>query len=445
MIKKSCWIFLLIISFIFVFQGIIWAVPDLPRHPDWYVDEEMSPFIEGWNQGWYICKPPTGGYNTLTEDQVILNSWGYKANPLSEIKDLLPESVFKIYNNERWGTVRVNETAWEPVKPRGAMWERFMKQSKKNIGTTYIDKFGWLRNYRYGIPFLEIEPDDPQAAVKCIWNYLKRYQDNDRFVPLYGSYIDRNCRHTLNGLLNRRIQMTGRVRPDDVTDEGLYTPNPSNLDFCYATPYVAPYNLRGTIPLYYRYNDPQKSDAMWIYIPSIRRVRRMSTAQHQDRLPGGADFTWDTTEGFEGNPARFNWVYLGRKELLIPTIGHSHCYYNPKAWINGMDQYYQRRNCHVIKGTYKHPINMTDLVLYLDPLFYSACFSVDYDLKGREWIVQFISQGRDKHWFYTMYNDWAFDIQRDHITGCLFAFSGAKDFRLSHFTMKNLMQDFLSR
>jgi len=88
---------------------------------------------------------------------------------------------------------------------------------------------------------------------------------------------------------------------------------------------------------------------------------------------------------------------------------------------------------------------MTDLVLYLDPFLYTACFSGDYDIKGREWIDKFISQGRDKHWFYTMYNDWAFDIQRSHITGCLFAFSGTKDFRLSHFTMKNLMQDFLSR
>jgi len=66
---------------------------------------------------------------------------------------------------------------------------------KKNIGVTYIDEFGWLRNYRYGISFLEIKSDDPQAAVKCIWNYMKRYQDNDRFVPLYGSSIDRNCRH----------------------------------------------------------------------------------------------------------------------------------------------------------------------------------------------------------------------------------------------------------
>ena len=131
MIKKSYWILLTIISFIFVFQGIVWAVPNLPRHPDWYVDEEMSPFIEGWNQGWYICKSPTGGYNTLTEDQVILDSWGYKAKPLSEIKHLIVDSVFKIYNNEKWGIVRVNETAWEPVKPREAMWERFMKQSKK--------------------------------------------------------------------------------------------------------------------------------------------------------------------------------------------------------------------------------------------------------------------------------------------------------------------------
>lgn len=446
MIKQGLVCSLMVAFFLLCFQGAILAQPKLPKDPNWLVDEEISRHVPGWNEGFIKCKPPYGGYNELTEHQEILNSWGYKARPIEEIKHLLPEPHYNVWSHpEIWGTFRINETAWEPIKPRGPMWERFMAQTKKNMGTCHLDKKGWLRNYRYGIPFPELKEDDPQIALKLVWNYFKRYQDNDRYVTMDMTTRDQAGYERHNLMLNHRLQMNGRVRPDEVTEEGLYKPNPKNLDFVYATPYVAPYNLRGTIPLYYRYNDPDKDDDMWIYIPSMRRVRRMSTAQHQDRLPGGLDWTWDNTEGFEGHVTRFDWTYLGRKELLIPVSGHSHCYYNPKGALNANDQYYQRRNCYVIKATYKEPVNMMDLILYLDPLLYTCCYSFDTDLKGRTWIVQYISQGRDKHWFYTMYDDFAFDVLRRHATRAHFAYAGSADVRLEHLTMDSLKKIYLAR
>ena len=447
MIRKK-WIILMfsLICFIF-FQNNLWATfsTGLEMHPDWYVDEDIGNVLPQWNKGVLKCEPPRGGYNEITENQKIINSWGYRARPLEEIKNLLPEPIYNIFNNPKWGEVRINETAWEPIKPRGYHWEKFIKQSKKNTTEVYLDEKNWLRNYKYGIPFYELDEKDPKIAVKLIWNYFKRFQDNDRVVPMNPVFIDRRQHVRHNTVINRRMLLHGRNRDDIHTNNGTYSPNPQNLDFVFVTPYLHPYNLRGTIPLYYRYDDPDKPDDFWIYIPSIRRVRRMSTNQHQDRLPGGADWTWDTTEGFEGNLTRFNWTYLGREELLIPIIGHSHCYYSTSGYLNGMDQYYQRRNCYVIKASYKKPINMTEMVLYLDPLLYSACYSTDRDLKGRDWIIQFISQGRDKNWFYTMYNDWAFDIVTTHISAVLFSHSGGKGFVIDDFRMDRLKQEFLSR
>ena len=419
---------------------------NLPKDPNWLVDEEIAKAVPGWNEGFIKCQIPRGGYNELTEKQEILDSWGYKAKPFEEIKNLLPEALYEVFNNpERWGTFRINETAWEPVKPRGSTWERFMKQSRKNIGVCFIDEDNWLRGYKCGIPFLEIDENDPKIAIKILWNYLKRFQDNDRLVRMDITTINRKGSERHNLMLNSRLLLNGRVRNDSHTDDGLFFPNPKNFEFIYATPYVAPYNLRGTIPLYYRYNDPHRDDDFWVYIPSIRRVRRMSTAQHQDRLPGGLDWTWDNTEGFEGNLTRFNWFYLGRKEVLAPVIGHSHTYYNPKGCLNQNDQYYQRRNCYVIKCVYKRPVNMTEMVLYIDPLLYGSPWSVDKDLKGREWIVQAIIQGRDKHWFYTMYNDYAFDILRRHGTRAQFAYSGGMNYITDDLTMDSMKKIYLSR
>ena len=88
---------------------------------------------------------------------------------------------------------------------------------------------------------------------------------------------------------------------------------------------------------------------------------------------------------------------------------------------------------------------MTDLILYLDPILYAACYSIDLDMKGREWIVQLITQGRDNSWFYSMYNDYAIDILRQHSTRAEFSYSGAEDFVLNDLTMDNLKKIYLSR
>ena len=446
---KNFFLFLFVFFIFMGFQEILHAsfrVPGLISDPNWLVDEEIAQICPGFNEGFIKCRPPRGGYNELTENQRILNSWGYKAKSFEEIKDLLPAPHYNMYiNPDVWGTFRINETSWEVVKPRGPLWDKFLAQTKKNIKTCYLDEDGWLRNYNYGTPFPEIDENDPHIALKLCWNYFKRYQDNDRLVGIDLTTKDRKGGERHNLVMNRRLLFNARVRDCPMTDNGLYKPNTHNLDFIYASPYVAPYNLRGTICLYYRYDDPKRDDDMWIYIPSIRRVRRMSTAQHQDRLPGGLDWTWDNTEGFEGNVIRFNWTYLGRKELLIPIIGHAHSYHNPKGHLNSNDQFYQRRNCYIIKASYKEPINMTDLILYLDPILYAACYSIDLDMKGREWIVQLITQGRDNSWFYSMYNDYAIDILRQHSTRAEFSYSGAEDFVLNDLTMDNLKKIYLSR
>ncbi len=36
----------------------------------------------------------------------------------------------------------------------------------------------------------------------------------------------------------------------------------------------------------YRYLDPDKQDDSWLYLPSLRRVRRLSAAQRSDALFG---------------------------------------------------------------------------------------------------------------------------------------------------------------
>jgi len=199
--------------FIVCFNDSLFAAfrTGLPHNPDWKVDEEIADFVPGWNKGYFKCRPPKGGYNEIVEDQKKLNSWGYKARPIEEIKHLLPKANYELYSHpEIWGTIRINETAWEPVKPRGAMWEKFMAQTERNKKECYVDKDNWLRNYKYGILFPEPDENDPQIGVKLMWNFLEKFQDNDREVPMDISTKDRRGHERHNLFFYSLMQLEGQ-------------------------------------------------------------------------------------------------------------------------------------------------------------------------------------------------------------------------------------------
>ena len=76
---------------------------------------------------------------------------------------------------------------------------------------------------------------------------------------------------------SRTLRFQGRIRHPpmpaitDNTDEvfkkeGFY-------------PLIEPFDLKGVGSISYRYLDPSRQDDTWLYVPVIRRVRRMSSAQ----------------------------------------------------------------------------------------------------------------------------------------------------------------------
>jgi len=86
------------------------------------------------------------------ENQKIINSWGYKARNVDEIKDLLPGPFYNILKHpEIWGEFRINETAYIPNK--GIRYKQYKEATEKYKGTCSVDEEGWLLNYKAGCPF----------------------------------------------------------------------------------------------------------------------------------------------------------------------------------------------------------------------------------------------------------------------------------------------------
>ena len=89
----------------------------------------------------------------------------------------------------------------------------------------------------------------------------------------------------------------------------------------------APFDARGImLMLSYRYKSSDKArrrteaknDDTWVYVPTLRRVRRISTAQRTDSI-SGTDFTFDDLRSFNGIVPQYEWECLGEMDMIAPT------------------------------------------------------------------------------------------------------------------------------
>ena len=58
----------------------------------------------------------------------------------------------------------------------------------------------------------------------------------------------------------------------------------------------------------------------WQYIPGQRRVRRAPTVAYD--TPDSSIFTYDDAYLYNGSPDRYNWTFVGKKEMYIPYNGY---------------------------------------------------------------------------------------------------------------------------
>src|SRR5439155_507830 len=110
----------------------------------------------------------------------------------------------------------------------------------------------------------------------------------------------------------RRLFWTGRLYVDPKPEK----PNPNGYRAQQGLyPVLEPFDLKGVGALGNRYTSSEKQDDSWLYLPSLRRVRRLSTAQRSDAL-FGQDTDVDSYYGYSGHPAWMDFKFLGERDLI---------------------------------------------------------------------------------------------------------------------------------
>lgn len=282
------------------------------------------------------------------------------------------------------------------VAPRPVEWPQAYKEAtEKYAGQVKLSEDGLsLENYVAGLPFPEIDPNDPRVALKIMWNYEYKFLTTDdvdlrNFDADTGSISSTSPmsveRHFLLDHF-RRLFYTGRLY---VEPAPAYEPNPSDYRGSQGLyPILEPFDLKGVGSVGNRYIDSSKQDDQWLYLPSLRRVRRLSTAQRSDAL-FGQDTDVDSYYGYSGHIAWMEWKFLGEKDLLSAMHGE----HFPVKWAEPpadwtFDDVWEKRRVYVVEGISKLPqYAYSKRVLYIDKEAWTVPYSDIYDQAGELWKI----------------------------------------------------------
>ena len=213
-----------------------------------------------------------------------------------------------------------------------------------------------MANYVCGQPFpnSDIKEGEPDAGWKAVWNYESRWQNYGLMVYAPASWDRFGGTHDIpkwdlppadwtSSAGVSSIQMT---LPSDAEMKMIYggggtfqrtlyafyrkvfythlamlenhtlpVPDAARSEFKEFTGFYAPFDIRGTAFIIYRYSDAHRQDDAWAYIPNLRRVRRISAEVKSDSLLG-TDHTLEDFYSFSGRELEWNWKFLGWKDQL---------------------------------------------------------------------------------------------------------------------------------
>jgi Protein of unknown function (DUF1329) len=282
------------------------------------------------------------------------------------------------------------------IAPRKIEWPKaYQEATEKFAGQVRLSSDGMrLENYVAGLPFPNIDINDPKAARKIMWNYEYKFLTTDdvdlrEFDADTGPVGEKNQgmgieRHFILDHF-RRLFYNGRLYVDPKPER----PNPEGIRYRESLhPIIEPFDLKGVGATSIRYIDPSKQDDSWLYLPSLRRVRRLSTAQRSDAL-FGQDTDVDSYYGYSGHIAWMDWKLLGEKTILACM----HAEHYPVKWGDGaadymFDDVWEKRSVYVIEGVSRLPqYAYSKRVLFIDKEAWVVPYSDIYDRPGQLWKI----------------------------------------------------------
>lgn len=243
-----------------------------------------------------------------TSDVVGPDTW-------EQARGLMPDEFLASYQRgdyrHRIGSYNLDPLADDPVF-REVIESNKGRYELTDNGTIIEKATGRPPDYIYGWPFPAIDPADPKAAMKIVWNYY--------YTLYYGGngHYRADLIWLNRGGIDRSVAVDAKVKHYDGQHPRFREPgNPQGLLTQSLAKVLSPADVGGIISLSWRYRDADKRDSIWSYVPALRSVRQVSPANRSDGFLG-SDMTQDDGAYFDGKVQDFTWKLIGEQELLVP-------------------------------------------------------------------------------------------------------------------------------
>jgi uncharacterized protein YxjI len=270
--------------------------------------------------------------------------------------------------------------------------KEYVEATEKYSGKVALGPNGELLNYVAGQPFPKLDLGDPQIGQKLAWNFFWRWLGDDYKTggAVKGGKIIRSV-----------IEKDGAERRADLVSYFIfprtrYTLNPKpvipgyeNIDYMQLRIDSYPRDAAGTTTLEIRYDDPKKPDDLYIYIPSIRRIRRATTTQRCQTL-APSEFNLDDINSFNGKITDFNYKFLGEKKILANLSEEKLPFDRKPGDYMPLNEKWEVVDTYVLEVTPKDPnYCYPKKLLHLNKMTFDTHWTLIWDKKGDYWKEQF--------------------------------------------------------
>jgi hypothetical protein len=295
-----------------------------------------------------------------------------------------------------------------------------IEATKRNLGKTKLDKDGYIvpGTWEGGTPFPR--PSGEFKAQQVFYSFFVRSNAFNMcwYVPSISMGFDRSLKIDRYNVTDvAKIAWKGRTLfpPFGWMDKRAER---NNEWFSYGYNMHEPRASRGTILVRMFYDDPEKSDPSMIYVPSLRRIRKMAATDTQD--PTG-DMCFDDQNMYLGkiSPNKYSYKFeiIAEREYLLP-----YSYGSIPAWIDSKKNYevrdltFMRRPTYVLQMTQTDPYYVySRRIYYIDKEAFDCGLNDNYDQKGQLYRMQcylpfcFVPEGG---W---IINYGGYALQRDYV------------------------------
>jgi hypothetical protein len=310
-----------------------------------------------------------------------------------KVKDLVSPGVY--YKVEKGMSMKIVPTAridWPP--PYKDATEKYSAQ------VTLTTSRRSLLGYVAGQPFPLIDSNDPQVAVKIIWNNVFRPIQSDdydlRFFDCDSEYETPGKPQTMQISYGQ----IGHYAGYDLVGRTEVEPMPTDPDFKTSGrlwlfglfPLLAPAEDRGLGFIRYRYADPKRGDDSWEWLPGARRIRRLNESIMSART-GAQSWDPDHYSGFNPKTEWYDYKMVGEKNMLACA----HAEHSPEVrcatdgGASACPEVWEMRHMYVVEASPRDKMGTSGNVLdsktliYMDSEMWFEPYIDTYDRQGRLW------------------------------------------------------------